>query len=267
MIRSFLFFIKLIFQQRHLILSMAKRDLMDEYIGSLLGFTWTFINPIIMIFIYWVVFSVGFKIQPTRGVPFVVWLTAGMAIWLLFSNILNASAGSVVASAQLIKKTVFPSQILPVIKIVSSVVTHGIFVAILIILILLLKMPFSFFFFQSLYYLLCMALLALGIGWTMAALNVFLRDIGQIVGVILQLGFWITPIFWDLKMMPREIQGILQLNPMYYIVQGYRDSFIYFVPFWHSPYLTLYFWGVTLMMLIAGATIFRKLKLHFADVL
>lgn len=79
MIKSFFYFIRLIFLQRDLILSMAKREVTTKYVGSLLGFIWTFINPMVMIFVFWVVFSIGFKVQPTKNVPFVVWLTAGMA--------------------------------------------------------------------------------------------------------------------------------------------------------------------------------------------
>jgi lipopolysaccharide transport system permease protein/teichoic acid transport system permease protein len=81
------------------------------------------------------------------------------------------------------------------------------------------------------------------------------------------MGFWATPIFWDINMMPPNIQIILKLNPMFYVVQGYRDSFIYFCPFWSYPYLTLYFWTVTIILFVVGALIFQKLKPQFADVL
>ena len=128
-------------------------------------------------------------------------------------------------------------------------------------------MPFSFYYIQFFYYLLYMAILALGLGWAFSALNVFIRDIGQIVGVVMQVGFWATPIFWDINMMPPKVQMILKLNPMFYIVQGYRESFIYFVPFWRHPYQTLYFWLVTLTVFVCGALIFKKLKPQFADVL
>ena len=134
-------------------------------------------------------------------------------------------------------------------------------------LILFQRMPVSFYYFQFFYYLLCMTILALGLGWAVSALNVFIRDIGQIVGVVMQVGFWATPIFWDINMMPPKVQMILKLNPMFYIVQGYRESFIYFVPFWRHPYLTLYFWAVALTVFVCGALIFKKLKPQFADVL
>ena len=267
MIKSFFYFIRLIFLQKHLIVSMAKREVATKYVGSLLGFVWTFINPLIMIFVFWVVFSVGFRVQPMKDVPFVVWLTAGMAAWFLFADIVNGSAGVIVANAHLIKKTLFHSQILPIIKLVSCLITHSVFLSVLIGLILFQKMPFSLYYFQFLYYLLCMVVLAIGLGWAVSALNVFIRDIGQIVGVVLQMGFWATPIFWDINMMPPNIQIIFKLNPMFYIVQGYRESFIYFSPFWKHPYQTLYFWLVATIIFVGGALIFKKLKSQFADVL
>ena len=128
-------------------------------------------------------------------------------------------------------------------------------------------MPFSLYYFQFIYYLICLSVLALGLGWAVSALNPFLRDIAQIVGVILQIGFWATPIFWDIHIMPAKVQMIFKLNPMFYIVQGYRDSFIYFQPFWMHPLQTFYFWIIALMILFGGALIFKKLKPQFADVL
>jgi lipopolysaccharide transport system permease protein/teichoic acid transport system permease protein len=134
-------------------------------------------------------------------------------------------------------------------------------------LIILQKMPFTFYFLQFLYYLFCLCALALGIGWIVSALNVFIRDVGQIVEVAVQIGFWATPIFWDVNIMPPKFQTIFKLNPMFYVVQGYRDSFIYFKPFWEYPYQTLWFWTLTSITLVSGALIFKKLKPQFAEVL
>jgi ABC-type polysaccharide/polyol phosphate export permease len=112
-----------------------------------------------------------------------------------------------------------------------------------------------------------MLVLALGLGWAVASLTVFFRDMKHVVEITLQIGFWATPIFWNIQIMPSWIQNILKLNPMYYIVKGYRESFIYFSPFWDHPYQTLYFWVVTIILFVIGAMIFKKLKPQFADVL
>ena len=133
------------------------------------------------------------------------------------------------------------------------------------ILILLHGMPFSVYWFQALYYFVAMSVLALGLGWAFSAINVFVRDTSQIVKIILQFGFWATPIFWDIGIMPKKVQCVLKLNPMYYIVQGYRESFIYFVPFWKHPLTTLYFWTVAIILFATGVLIFKRLRPHFAD--
>jgi lipopolysaccharide transport system permease protein len=261
-------FASTLIRQRGLIGSLAKREISAQYQGSFLGFFWTIINPLIMITIFWFVFSVGFKTQPMNDVPFVIWLSAGLAIWMFFSESILSNSEVIVQNSQLIKKTLFKPQILPIVKILSSLVTHGIFILILIGLILFQDLPFSWFYFQAFYYLFCTAVLALGFAWLVSSLTVFIRDISKIVTVFIQIGFWGTPIFWDISIMDSPaIREALKLNPMYYVVRGYRESFIYFVPFWEHPEETLRFWGVTILILLLGAIVFHRLKPHFADVL
>lgn len=266
-IKGFTTFFTNLIERRSLILDMAKRDIASQHVGSLLGFFWTFVNPLIWIFIIWVVFSIGFKASPRGDVPFVIWLTAGMSIWSTFTDILNGSTGTIVGNSYLVRKMHFPLSILPIVKLVSSFITHFVFIFLLILMILIYNRPFSFFWFQAFYYFFAMSVLALGLSWITSSINVFIRDIGQIVNIVLQIGFWATPIFWDLDVMPPKIQLILKLNPMYYIVQGYRESFIYYVPVWHHWQRSLYYWGFAIFVFILGAMIFRSLRPHFADVL
>ena len=128
-------------------------------------------------------------------------------------------------------------------------------------------MPVSLYYFQAVYYLVCLLVLVSGIGWLASSLNVYARDVGQLVPVVIQVGFWGSAIFWDMSIMPENVQFWLKLNPVYYIIQGYRDSFIYFVPFWHHGWYTLYYWTVAILMLLTGGWVFRRLKPQFADVL
>ncbi len=265
-VRSLVDFLHTLYFRRFLILEMAKRDVASNHVGSFLGFFWTFINPLILICILWVVFSVGFKVAPAQGVAFAVWLTAGMAIWTMFAEVLNGSTGVIVSHSYLVKKVVFPLSILPVVKLISAFATHLAFVLILIVFIIIEGLPFSLYWFQSLYYLGAMAVFVLGISWLTASLNVFIKDTAQIVTIVLQIGFWATPIFWDIGIMPENLQFLFRSNPMFYVVQGYRDSFLYSVPFWHRWELTLYFWGVTALVTVTGALVFQRLRPHFADV-
>ena len=260
-------FLLILYRRRGMILDMARRDVASHHIGSLLGFFWTFVNPVIMITILWFVFSVGFRTMPKGNVPFVVWLTAGMCIWNTFVEVVNGSALAIISSPYLVKKIVFPLSILPVVKLVGALITHCIFLCLLALLIVFQGVPINLYWLQALYYFMAMSVLALGLGWLASSVNVFARDTAQIVGVVMQIGFWGTPIFWDLSIMPERFQFFVKLNPMFYIVQGYRDSFIYGVPFWQHWQMTLYYWSVAGFAFALGAIIFLRLRPHFADVL
>ncbi len=259
--------IRRILLQKDLIFSMARREISLKYAGSYLSWLWPFIQPLVMVLVFWFVFSVGFRVKPSSDVPFVVWLTAGLAAWFVFNEIINGSAALVVSNANLVKKTLFPSEILPIVLVLTSLFAHSIFLIILIGLLFFQKLPFSVFYFQAAYYLLCLTVLAVGLSWILSSLNVFIRDVGHMVTVIMQVGFWVTPIFWVSAMMSPKIQKVLQINPIFYIIQGYRDSFIDFVPFWSHPYQTLYFWFCALAFLFIGSHVFMKMKPQFPDVL
>ena len=261
-LQGFRSFLRTLFQRRSLIFKMAKRDIATHHVGSMLGFFWTFLNPAVNLFILWLVFSVGFKAAPKGDIPFIVWLTAALAIWNTFSEVITNSTNVIVANAHLVKKVVFPLSILPVVKLVASFITHIIFLSVLLVLILLYKLPFSLYWLQALYYFGAMCALALGVSWLTSSINVFTRDISQIVSVSLQIGFWATPVFWEISIMPDFIQTVLKLNPMFYVVQGYRDSFLYFVPFWHHWQMTLYFWIVTFLIFTCGSLVFLRLRSH-----
>ena len=123
--------------------------------------------------------------------------------------------------------------------------------------------------FQILYYSAFLFVLLMGIIYLTSALVVFFRDLSQVISIVLQVGIWATPIMWNIDTMEigGGLKGILMLNPLYYIVQGYRDSLIGKTAFWEQPGLTVYFWVFTLAMLWLGARMFQKLQMHFADVL
>lgn len=246
---------------------MARRTLADQFVGSVLGFVWVVLHPLILIAVFWVVFGLGFKAKPLNDVPFVVWLTAGLAAWTVFANIISGSVSVIVENRNLIKKMAFPSQILPVVKLIVALVNHLVLLAVMVVLLLYHAIPFSLYFFQFLYYLLAALLLGLGMSWMLAALNPFFRDMSHLVQVFIQVGFWATPIFWELRILPEKYHFFEKLNPIFYIVQGYRESFFYAVPFWAHPLQTIYFWGVVLFLLAGGGYVFKSLKPHFAEVL
>jgi ABC-type polysaccharide/polyol phosphate export permease len=110
-------------------------------------------------------------------------------------------------------------------------------------------------------------LLVLGLSWLASALRVFIKDIGNFVAVVLQIGFWATPIFWSIDLVPEKYQFIIKLNPMAYIINGYRDTFINQAWFWENQLVALYFWLLTMAILVTGIIVFKRLRPHFGDVL
>jgi lipopolysaccharide transport system permease protein/teichoic acid transport system permease protein len=260
-------FFKDIIKNRAIFKSLVVNDFKQRYLGSYLGILWAFIQPLITVLIFWFVFQVGFKAQPVSDVPFILWLIAGMFPWFFFAEALSNATNAIMENAYLVKKVVFKVAFLPIIKIISALLVHLFFIGVLYLLFLLYGYSFTPYWLQLFYYLFATIVLVLGISYFTSSVVVFFRDMGQLVAMLLQFGFWMTPIFWSIGMIPQKYQWLLKLNPLYYIIEGYRDSMIHHVWFWEKPLLTLYFWVVALGMLWLGFSTFRRLKPHFADVL
>ena len=252
---------------RKFLWQMMIRDFKQRYITSYLGILWAFIQPTVTVFIFWFVFQVGFKSTPVNNFPFILWLVCGMFPWFFLSESILSATNSIIESSFLVKKIVFRVELLPIVKIISALVVHCFFIVVLFAMFAAYGYLPSIYNLQIIYYLLAMICLAIGISWLTSSLTVFMRDIGQFVAMMLQFGFWGTPIFWNLNSIPEYLQPILKLNPAYYIVEGYRQSFIYKQCFWEHLYLTIYFWLATVFIMLIGAWCFRRLRPHLADVL
>ncbi|MGN4126683.1 ABC transporter permease [Lysinibacillus sphaericus] len=260
------YFINLI-KDRNLILQLAKNDFKVKYLGSYLGIFWAFVHPITMILIYWFVFTVGFRTMPIDDVPFVLWLIAGIIPWFFISEAISSGTSAILDNSYLVKKVIFRVSVLPIIKILSALFIHIIFILIVFIVFFVYDYPITIHYLQVFYFLFASIALVYGISLITSSLIVFSRDIGQIVSVLLQFGFWLTPIFWSFAIVPLNLQILFKLNPIYYIVEGYRNTFIYQRWFWEDPLLTIYFWIVTSMIIGLGTILFKKLRPHFSDVL
>lgn len=252
---------------QRLIWVLAKNDFKKKNLGSYLGITWAFIQPTINILILWFVFQVGFKSTPVDDFPFILWLSTAMIPWNYFAESLQTSVHSITESSYLVKKVVFRVSILPIVKIYSALFVHIFFLVFLFIMFLLYGYGPTIYLLQIPYYLGGMILLLIGLSWITSSLTVFLKDIGQIISMVVQFGFWLTPIFYSLKIIPEKYVFIYKLNPMYYIIEGYRETFIYHKWFWQHEFQTINFWTITVVLLIIGKILFKKLRPHFADVL
>ncbi|WP_227013555.1 ABC transporter permease [Paenibacillus psychroresistens] len=259
--------IKKLMVLHRLIFDLTRNDLKNRYFGSYLGVLWAFIQPTISILIYWFVFQVGFKSTPIDNFPFILWLASAMIAWNFFADCVQSSTNAIIENSYLVKKVVFRISILPFVKLYSAFIIHLFFIILVSLMFIVYKHPLNFHVLQISYYLLCTICLTLGISWLTSSLGIFLKDVNQIIAMLLQFGFWLTPIFYSLNIIPGKIQFLYNYNPVYYITEGYRNSFIYSKWFWEDPKQTLIFWVMTFIIMIIGATVFKKLKPHFADVL
>jgi len=260
-------FLNSVIEIRYLIWELTKKDLQQRYLGSYLGIIWAFIHPIVMILVLWFVFQIGFKSLPIDDFPFILWLITGMIPWFFFADGISSSTGAVMDHSYLVKKVVFRVSVLPIVKISSALIVNSFFIGVIFLMFFLYGYYPNLYNIQVLYYLFAMIVLLMGLSWVTSSIQVFFKDMGQIIAMIIQIGFWFTPIFWNISIVPSKYHFLIKLNPMAYIIQGYRDSFIYDVWFWERYKITIFFWIFTGLLFFSGAFIFRKLRPHFADVL
>lgn len=257
-----------VIQNRRLILTLAKNDFKTRFAGSYLGIVWAFVQPVITVLLYWFVFQVGFRSVPVGDIPYVLFLTAGLIPWFFFSEAMMSGMNCMMEYSYLVKKVVFKISILPMVKLVSALFVHLFFVGFLVLLYALMGFAPDFYTLQVVYYSVCMFVLVLCFTYFNCSIVIFFRDWGQIMNIILQVVMWMTPIMWDYHIIKNPVLlNILKLNPLYYIVEGYRDALIHKVWFWENWKLSLYFWGFTLIVFLIGTTVYKKLRGHFADVL
>lgn len=254
-------------RNRRMVFQLAKNDFKMRYASSYFGAFWAFVQPVVTILIYVFVFQVGFRAGGTEnGYHYVLYLIAGIVPWFFFTEATMGCTNCLTEYSYLVKKVVFKIDVLPCVKVISAMFVHVFFITITIIVFLINgKMP-TIYYLQILYYVFCTVCLVLAISYLTAAVTPFFQDFSQIINIILQIGMWTVPIMWKEEMVGR-FKWILKLNPMYYIVDGFRDSLIYRVGFWENLELTAYFWVVTIMIYMIGFRVFQKLKVHFADVL
>lgn len=263
-------FLKDLYRNKALIWKLAKNDFKTKYAGSSFGILWAFVQPIVTTLVYWFVFQVGFRQAPFEGFPYVLWLICGLVPWFFFQEVLNAGTNCLIEYSYLVKKVVFNFNILPMIKIISALFVHIFFSVFTLLIFMLCGFYPDLYALQIIYYLSAMLVLLLGIISMTCAIAVFFRDLVQLIQIILQVGIWLTPIMWNLNMIPAQyswVVTVLKCNPMYYIVNGYRSCLIQKQWFWEQPMEFCVFWIITLSLLWLGLRTFKELRVHFADVI
>jgi teichoic acid transport system permease protein len=255
-------------KNRNMLFNLIRSDFKNRYLGNHLGIVWAFIQPLVMVAVYWFVFTKGFRAGAVSNVPFLLWLLAGMVPWFLLNDAIINASNAITSQAFLVKKIVFEVKLLPFVKIGSAILVNLAFWLLLLIVCLAYGYYPNWYWLQLGYFMLCIIALSLSLGLLFSAIMPFWPDIGQIINVIFQVLFWGTPVMWNKTMIiDTQYAWIIKINPFAYIVDGFRDTLINKLPFWHYYNQMTYFWIFTFVCYWLGNRTFNKLRPHFADVL
>ena len=247
---------------------LVRRDFEQRYVGSAGGWLWGAVHPLVLLGSYYFIFEVCMHMKLPAGEVtnnYLMYLFCGFLPWLLFQETVIRSAGSLIEHSNLITKTVFPAEVVPVSIFLSSLIHHlialaivvactGIFLKAVSLKILLLPM-----------YMFFLGLLAVGVGWIVSSLHVYLRDTAQVISVVMTLWFWATPIMITEKQIPPRFHALIELNPMSWVVRAYRYRLL--STQWPSWQEIAVLFGYSAIVFVTGGLFFRHLKRGFADVL
>lgn len=256
--------------QRELIWQFTKREVQSRYKGSALGLVWSFVTPLLMLAIYTFVFSIIFKarwgneLSDSSQSGFALTLFTGLIAFGVFSESVVRAPGLIISNPNYVKKVVFPLEILSVSVLGSALVNSLFSLVILLAAALIFQgfIPWTLVFLPLMY--LPLILLCLGLSWFLASLGVFVRDVGQLIGVAVQVLFFMTPIFYPISAIPANLQFILYLNPLTFIVNHFRRVILWGqMPDWGEFVIVTLGTGVTCLL---GYIWFMKSKKTFADV-
>lgn len=256
-------------RHRGLIASLIRREVVGRYRGSMLGILWSFFNPVLMLVVYTFAFSVVFQARWPGGsgskTEFALILFAGLMVFNLFSECVTRAPALVVSNVNYVKKVVFPLEVLPWVVLGSALFHLAISVLVwLIAYVVIVGTPSAGMLLLPAILLPMMALV-MGLGWFLASLGVFLRDVGQVVGVATTALLFLSPIFYPVSLLPEAYQPLMHLNPLTPLVEQVRDVLI-----WHKG-IDWLLWARSLAfsLLVAwlGFAWFQKTRKGFADVL
>jgi lipopolysaccharide transport system permease protein len=248
---------------RGFIFGSVKREFQSRYRNSLLGAAWTVLQPLAMISVYTVVFSELMRAKLPgidRTYAYSVFLCAGLLTWGLFSEILQRGQAVFLDNGNMIKKLNFPRICLPVIATVNAIVNFTITFALFIAFLLLTHSFPGWVAFYTIPVLAIQIAFATGIGTIAGVLNVFFRDVGQFINILLQFWFWFTPIVYSVATLPQSVRPLIKFNPAAALAQAYQDIYVYGqAPNWHS------LWSVIVLAIFACAAALMLFRRHAGD--
>lgn len=236
----------------------------DSYLGKI----WSVLNPLIQVLIFWLVFGVGFRHgAPVNGDPYIIWMLCGLIPWFFINAGIVGGAGCVYVKANTVLKFRYPMATIPVSSSLSALIDHALMLGILLVVLIGYGCYPNVYWFNLLYYLFFAVVFLSALGLITSTLTMLARDFQKLILSLIRLLFYMTPILWQIDSMPEMLRPILRLNPVLYIVDGYRESLLYHTWFFEDWKELLFFWVVNLGLLLLGSTMHRRLRSQFADMI
>lgn len=255
------------FQNRKLINRLARYEVKSAHAETKLGLIWELLNPTLQIFIYWLVFGVGLRgNDEVNGVPFIFWLMAGLSVWFFINDAILRGGNSINSRLGMLMKMKFPLSIIPAYVIGSRIYQHlAMLLIVLVASYVFGGMPVQWTLLQLPYYMGAMIFFVFSVSLFMSTLITLIKDVHPLMQSIMRMLFYVTPILWVTDSFPAILRGILMLNPIAYIVNGYRDSILYGTWFFEDMTYTLYFWSFTFILFIIGSTLHLRFRKSFNE--
>lgn len=250
------------------IFCIAKYEILSENRDSKLGMIWTILDPLIQILSYWFAFGLGIRGgQPVEGVPYLNWMLGGLIVWFFLSAAIRKGTNSIHSKSSVITKMKFPVSILPTTVILKELFYHLITIALVYIVIIINGTKANINNLFIIYYLFCAVVFSISLTMVTSVLNMFTRDVKKLVNASMRLLMFVTPILWNMNKLPENMQLIMKCNPIYYIVEGYRDSLFYYGGLSNKVGETLVFWIIVSILFIVGSSLMYKFKHKFIDLI
>jgi lipopolysaccharide transport system permease protein len=262
------YFLRNLVERRALLYQLVRRDFQQRFVGSAAGWLWGVIHPLVLLLSWTFVFQVCLKVPLPKGdltQNYTVFLFCGFLPWLLFQETVQRSAASLLEQSNLITKTVFPAEVVPVAIFLSSLIHHAIALVLAMgtVLIVVGKLSPMVLFLPV--YALLVGMLAVGLGWIVSSLHVYLRDTAQVLTVVMTLWFWVTPIFISEEQIPEKFRFLIAMNPLSFVVRAYRERLL--STRWPNLNELAIIAAYATVVFLIGGLFFRQLKRGFADVL
>lgn len=267
MFKSVVYVVKENMTNLYRIFCIAKYELLADMRDSKFGLFWNFASPAIQVFTYWIVFGIGITRGDQQGIPYLAWVVVGFSSWWFISPCITSGCSAVFSKRQVISKMKFPVSILPATVCVKELFNHMCMLVIALIVVLLFGFRPNIYWLNLFYYGICAFAFVEALSLITSTLTMVTRDVKKLVTSLMRMLLYLSPVLWTTTYQFEFLNIITKMNPVYYIVTGYRDSIFFEKAFWEHPVLGVYFWIIVVIMFIIGCSLMYRFKRKFIDMI